>query len=192
MTPLEAPIHACTSRRRSALLGTLIIFAALALLFITELQAQEWRFEAIDQRFNQQERRFEDIDRRFNRLDQQIRRLDGNLWDYRMSQQPLWGTKGVVDALRDIVHRLQEEVAYLRRLIDPPQPSHPPLAGIGALPRRRRLRRPLPGHPHRSQAYRPRVRQRRGLGAHVEGRNLVARRRGHRRLVMTGRRCCPC
>lgn len=127
MTPLEAPIHACTSRRRSALLGTLIIFAALALLFITELQAQEWRFEAIDRRFNQQERRF-------NGLDQQIRRLDKNLWDHSMSQLPLWGTKGVVDALRDIVQELQEEVAYLRQLIDPPQPSRPLPADIRRLP----------------------------------------------------------
>ncbi len=50
MTPLEAPIHACTSRRRSALLGTLIIFAALVLLSTTDLQAQEWRFDAIDRR----------------------------------------------------------------------------------------------------------------------------------------------
>lgn len=127
MTPLEAPIHACTSRRRSDLLGTLIIFAALALLFITELQAQEWRFEAIDRRFNQQERRF-------NGLDQQIRRLDKSLWDHSMSQLPLWSTKGVVDALRDIVQELQKEVAYLRQLIEPPQPSRPLPADIRRLP----------------------------------------------------------
>lgn len=120
MTPLEAPIHACTGRRQSALLGTLIIFAALTLLFITELQAQEGRFE--------------DIDRRFNRLDQRIRHLDNNLWDHRMSQRPLWGTKAVVDALRDIVRGLQKEVAYLRQLIDPPQPIHSPLADIRRLP----------------------------------------------------------
>ena len=134
MTPLEAPIHACTGRRQSALLGTLIIFAALTLLFITELQAQEGRFEDIDRRFNQQEGRFEDIDRRFNRLDQRIRHLDNNLWDHRMSQRPLWGTKAVVDALRDIVRGLQKEVAYLRQLIDPPQPIHSPLADIRRLP----------------------------------------------------------
>lgn len=131
MTPLEAPIHACTSRRRSALLGTLIIFAALALLFITELQAQEWRFEAIDRRFNQLDK---DIDRRFNRLDQQIHRLHQRLSDHSMSQLPLWGTKGAVDALRDIVRGLQKEVAYLRQLIEPPQPSRPLPADIRRLP----------------------------------------------------------
>lgn len=120
MTPLEAPIHACTGRRQSALLGTVIIFAALALLFITELQAQEWRFEAID--------------RRFNRLDRQIRRLDNKLWDHRMSQRPLWGTKAVVDAPRDIVRGLQKEVAYLRQLIETPQPSRPLPADIRRLP----------------------------------------------------------
>ena len=134
MTPLEAPIHACTSRRRSALLGTLIIFAALALPYITELQAQEWRFEAIDRRFDQQEGRFKDIDRRFNRLDQQIHRLHQRLWDHSMSQLPLWGTKGAVDALRDVVRGLQKEVAYLRQLIEPPQPSRPLPADIRRLP----------------------------------------------------------
>ena len=134
MRPLEAPIHACTSRRRSAMLGTLIIFAALALLFISDLQAQEWRFDAIDRRFNQQEGRFKDVDRRFNRLDQQIHRLDNKLWDHSMSQLPLWGTKAAVDVLRDIVRGLQKEVAYLRQLIEPPQPSRPLPADIRRLP----------------------------------------------------------
>lgn len=131
MTPLEAPIHACTSRRRSALLGTLIIFAALTLLFITELQAQEWRFEAIDRRFNQLNK---DIDRRFNRLDQQIHRLHQRLSDHSRSQLPLWGTQGVVSVLRDVVRGLQQEVAYLRQLIEPPQPSRPLPADIRRLP----------------------------------------------------------
>ena len=49
MTPLEAPIHACTSRRRSALPWTFILLVALAALSTTDLQAQEWRFDAIDQ-----------------------------------------------------------------------------------------------------------------------------------------------
>ena len=102
-------------------------YGVLALLFITELQAQEWRFEAID-------RRFENVDQRFNRLDQQIHRLRLRLSDHSMSQLPLWGTKGVVDALRDIVQELQEEVAYLRQLLDPPQPSRPLPADIRRLP----------------------------------------------------------
>ena len=145
MTPPEAPTRAYIRRRQSGLPWTLTILTVLAFLSTTDSQAQEWRFDAIDQRFVEQQRttdwRFNHLDqllldqqrtaeRRFNQLDQ---RLDKELWDHRLSHQDLWRTQGIVNILRDIVRGLQKEVAYLRQLIEPSQPSRPPLADIRRL-----------------------------------------------------------
>jgi uncharacterized membrane protein YccC len=127
MTPPEAPTRAYIRRRQSGLPWTLTILTVLAFLSTTDSQAQEWRFDAIDQRFVEQQRTAE---RRFNQLDQ---RLDKELWDHRLSHQDLWRTQGIVNILRDIVRGLQKEVAYLRQLIEPSQPSRPPLADIRKL-----------------------------------------------------------
>ena len=123
MTPPEAPTRAYIRRRQSGLPWTLTILTVLAFLSTTDSQAQEWRFDAIDQRFVEQQRTAE---RRFNQLDKE-------LWDHRLSHQDLWRTQGIVSALRDIVRGLQKEVAYLRQLIEPSQPSRPPLADIRKL-----------------------------------------------------------
>lgn len=146
MTPPEvAPTRARIHRGQPSLPWTFILLVVLAALSTTDLQAQEWRFDAIDRRFVDQQRaidwRFDAIDRRlvnqqhaidwrFNHLDQRLQRLHQRLSDHSMSQLPLWGTKGAVDALRDIVRGLQKEVAYLRQLIEPPQPSRPLPADI--------------------------------------------------------------
>ena len=123
MTPPEAPTRAYLRRRQSGLPWTLTILTVLAFLSTTDSQAQEWRFDAIDQRFVEQQRTAE---RRFNQLDKE-------LWDHRLSHQDLWRTQGIVNILRDIVRGLQKEVAYLRQLIEPSQPSRPPLADIRKL-----------------------------------------------------------
>jgi uncharacterized membrane protein YccC len=123
MTPPEAPTRAYIRRRQSGLPWTLTILTVLAFLSTTDSQAQEWRFDAIDQRFVEQQRTAE---RRFNQLDKE-------LWDHRLSHQDLWRTQGIVNILRDIVRGLQKEVAYLRQLIEPSQPSRPPLADIRKL-----------------------------------------------------------
>ena len=123
MTPPEAPTRAYIRRRQSGLPWTLTILTVLAFLSTTDSQAQEWRFDAIDQRFVEQQRTAE---RRFNQLDKE-------LWDHRLSHQDLWRTQGIVNILRDIVRGLQKEVAYLRQLIEPSQPSRPPPADIRRL-----------------------------------------------------------
>lgn len=143
MTPPEvAPTRARTRRRQPGLPWTFILLVALAALSTTDLQAQEWRFDAIDRRFVDQKRaidqRFVDqqhaIDWRFNHLDQRLQRLGRELSNHRLSHQDLRRTQSVVSALRDVVRGLQKEVAYLRQLIEPPQPSRPLPADIRRLP----------------------------------------------------------
>ena len=107
--PEVAPTRARIHREQPGLPWSIIILVALAALSTTDLQAQEWRFDAIDRRFVNQQRA---IDQRLNRLDQQIHRLHQRLSDHSMSQLPLWGTKGAVDALREIVRGLPAPCRY--------------------------------------------------------------------------------
>ena len=88
---------------------------------LTSSVPPNWRFNHLDQQLLDLQRT---VERRFNQLD---RRLDKELWDHRLSHQDLWRTQGIVSALRDIVRGLQKEVAYLRQLIEPSQPSARPL-----------------------------------------------------------------
>ena len=146
MTPPEiAPTRARSRRGQPGLPWTFIILVALAALSTSDLRAQEWRFNVIDQRFVDQQRatdlRFDHVGRRlqlqqhgidwrFNHLNQQLQRLNEKLWDHRLSHQDIWRTQGLVSALRDIVRGLQQEVADVRRLIEPPQTSRPLPADI--------------------------------------------------------------
>lgn len=131
MTPSETSTRARIRRGLPGLTWTCILLVALAALSTADLQAQEWRFEAIDRRFADQKR---DTDWRFNHLDQRLQRLHKELSDHRLSHQEIWRTQGLVTALHDIVRGLRQEVAYLRRLIQRPQPSHPFHADIRRLP----------------------------------------------------------
>ena len=56
--------------------------------------------------------------------------------NHRLSHQDqdLWRMQGLVSALRDTVRGLQQEVAYLRQLIERPQPSYPLPADNRRLP----------------------------------------------------------
>lgn len=147
--PDIAPTRAGSRRGQPGLPWTCIILVALAALPTSDLRAQEWRFDAIDQRFVDQQRatdwRFDHVDRRlqlqqhaidwrYNNLDQQLQRLNKRLRDDRLSHQDIWRTQGLVSALRDIVRGLQQEAADLRRLIEPPQPSRPLPADMRRLP----------------------------------------------------------
>ena len=150
MTPPEiAPTRARSRRGQPGLPWTFIILVALAALSTSDLRAQEWRFDAIDQRFVDQQRatdwRFDHVGRRlqlqqhgidwrYNDLDRRLQRLNKELWDHRLIHQDIWRTQGLVSALRDIVRGLRQEVADLRRLLDPPQPSRPLPADIRRLP----------------------------------------------------------
>ncbi len=149
MTPPETSTHARTRSGQPGLTWTCILFVALAALSTADLQAQDWRFDAIDRRFVQQRRntdwRFDHVDRqlqhqqhaidwRYNYLDQRLQRLNKELSKHRLSHRDIWRTQGLVSALRDIVRGLQQEVAYLRRLIEHPQPSYPLPADMRRLP----------------------------------------------------------
>ena len=73
MTPPESSTRLCIHRGQPGLPWTFCLLTILALLSTTDLQAQEWRLDAIDQPFVDQQRA---TDWRFSRLGQRLQRLD--------------------------------------------------------------------------------------------------------------------
>ena len=131
MTSPEIPARAPTRYGQASPPWACLFLVALAALPATDLQAQEWRFDIIDRRFVDQQRA---IDWRFNNLGQRLQRLDKELWNHRLSHQDIQRIQGLVSVLRDVVRGLQREMASLRQLIEPPQPSNPLPADIRRLP----------------------------------------------------------